>query len=663
MKLLILLFLHPLAYADDVWVGGFKTVGGGGGGGTNPNPLAAQFIPSLSYSGPSWFCGADQSTKIFQTGGNCGEYWSLTASTPSAVRNEWSGGQLCVMNAPSQLQNVSLEFSNLTNAQTGNVISSNTEASSLTPSYYQGNLVVMVETYTFISTPTVFGSTNPAYFQQYNVEIPDILIYTVDPYWHQKTNRKTITIQQGQNQCWWYDVFAGTGMPSGYYSGTAVLSTGATPSTVNPIATMVVAFELADATMSATATYPSFTTFGYGDLCTQSYGSNSTCNRLYAASTCGDTDTCARIVSRDGAAMALDHRWSAGYDVGGWTNATMEATFSELYSGNVSTRGFANPLLPGAHLTSVQVNGIGATSGADATTWNNDFTNNGYNTKSGMPFDYACDEPGSFTGCFNSCNATSPPIPCLVTTAYNTALTAGATGYISIMMPLINNWGGTRVNTVNWVNTASGGTRTAGGYSDCVSGAGTSGNGPCIGTFNGGNAVGTGDLHFGSPNPHIDGTAMANLHTWIGVAASSFTAQLNSTFTQCFTGTCGNAAGTDSTWGTKGMQYDGNGDETWVGAGTPSQIGVSTSVFLPTIRLKESRNGEQFAEYKTILNNSGQVNTWWTQLYTFYQDEQNVNENPYKTTLAYTGTYTKARQNLVCAIHQLKWGGGATCGW
>lgn len=621
------------------------------------NPLASQYIPSLTYSGPNWVCASDISTKVFQQGGSCADSWALTASTPSGVRNEVVSSQIHIINAPSLLQNVSISMTKLTHTQyASQVISTQTVSAT-------NNVVVYVSSYVYISTPSVSVSSQ-SYFGQWNVEIPDAMIPTIDPYYHQATTVMPLTVQAGFNQSFVYSIWVPSGIPSGYYSGSIFISTGSTPANATVVATVPVAFELFDATMPVTATYGSFNGVGYGDLCVQTWGNNNTCNR-YGKYNCPNSDVCTDIVAHDEAVWMLDHKWSAGGMNGsGHSFSTLQPIFDNIWRSSASAY-YINPILVGATMTSAQPESIGGSNNTTMTSFQVGFINNSYNNSLAMPFNYACDEPsgGGWSGCFTSMQAFTSTTTNLITSNYNNFLTQGATGTVSIMNTLVEdyNLNSNPTNTVAWVNVAPS-TRAFGYYSDCVSGANNDGTGPCNGTPGGGGGVGKGT---GYPNPHIDGRPVANrADQWV-MMRDTATFQLNSTATQCWatsTG-CGQVVGVNSVWTfATGMQYKGVGDENWLYPGGQFLSVGSTPTIVGSYRFDLEMAGEQDHEYWNILANNSQLPYAQTQLANWMSAEYKFNEDAYKGTNGFTGTITMARQNMGCKIHTLKWP-GASCGW
>lgn len=617
------------------------------------NPLASQFIPPLTPSAPAWIWTHDISTKPFQ---NSTAQGSLQTLKMSGLRNEEIYYQF-FLSAPSLLQNVYVSMTTPTDSHFGGTISTQTATSA-------GNCRIYLSSGVAIDTMSATGG-NGDYFGVSHALIPDPVIPFRDPYYNQLTNVNPRTIPSGFTQGYVIECFIPTGIASAYYAFNVLIATGASPGVVTNIATLPGAIEVFDSTMTVTPAMGMVNSTGYAAGCIQAYGgpTSSLC-APYRPDLCGTNGDCdAQVMAHDFSVYYLDHKMSiSGSNGSGQSAAGFDTVFGHLVDGTVSGT-YINTIIPGAKLTDLQAMFYGS-SLATANQWMTQF---GARTK---VFNYACDEPGTPPGgqwptCQTNMNNTvASGIGELITATFANFLVEGDTTTVTYMSPLGENLHGHGSDYTVWL--AASVNNFLGSYWDCISS-----NGYCIGGFTG---IGT-----GHPNPHIDGRPVNNAAIPISIAFSSGTFVLNSTIDQCWTDTTvGNSSGgcgSQSSAVQFGMQnfgeggagamlYAGQGDETWGYLGTSNWLGVSVStpIYVGSLRDLLFSYGIQYLDYRTILKANGKDSVFWTQLATWMTNDENFNQNA-DSNGSFSGTITSARANMGCAIHQIKWGGGATCGW
>ena len=298
-------------------------------------------------------------------------------------------------------------------------------------------------------------------------------------------------------------------------------------------------------------------------------------------------------------------------------------------------------ILPGAALSMVSINNITFT-GAEWQNYMTNFESNGwYNNQ--QPFYYLCDEPPN--GCSWATlisNATStrgfstPVMPNLVTTDIADATTNGAVNSIDLMTPIINNLWPTSGNLRSTYNTyLSGNTdsvpREIGTYEDCES-AGTCGNG----------TIGPSSTP-GWPNRHIDGYPVANRALEWMVYVDTVSYELYFAITCNSEADCG---GSVTVW-QNAYAFGCNGDGDLVYPSSPTIVTTSggTPIWVPTIRLKRYRDGEQDYEYLKKLASAGNSALIWTEINSWITSASNYTLTP--------SGLENARLVLGNAIHQL----------
>lgn len=627
------------------------------------DPLDASFIPNLTNTTPSWICGSDISTKVWQNTPNasCSDSWANPNVIVAGARNEVVYVQMHIINAPIALSNVSAKFSNLTHSEWGVQLTTDTPTN-------LGVLTVNVTTYTFISTATTRGAAgNTSYITQENYELPTTFMPDVDPDFQQRTNVMPLSVAQGNNQSFMAEFRIPTGIAAGYYGFNIYWSTGSSAANATVIGVQKGYLAVIDSTMSATSGIISYKGLGYNDLAVQTWGSNTTGNRFGIATP--DSDTGAQLIAQYEAEWLLSRKFSAGQiNVGAWPFSTLQPIFDNLLGGAPNGT-YRNPRIPGAKLTMVQPGSIGSSSFATASSWVSGYTSNGYTNDIKHPIiAYNCDEPsgGTWAGtCFPSQTGVSGAGTFnLITQNITNVTIQGSSGTLNVMITIIEDFTSTnKTNSATWVSNSPT-TRSWGMYSDCESGSNASiggspnpgdGTGPCLGTKNGGSAVGAGNS---LPAPHDDAYPAANFADFGVIMANANTGHLTSTISQCWatsTG-CGQTIGIDSMWKPGGRQYDGNGDENGAMPGTPTQIGVSTPIILGTFPLIIQSYGIQVTDLYNNLVSNGQSTEAANALATWYTNETTFNMNALAATGSFTGSIASFNHRILCDNHKLKWG-------
>lgn len=560
-------------------------------GGAATDPLSNQFFPTIDTSTsdyPSYIKMTDDMYKVLQSS-PLDSGWTNWL-TLYGMQNEMVSFQVHVRPTLA-ISSLTITLSNLTNAQTGTVISSATT-----------DVIGYREYFTPVSTISSRGAA----YMQVQGNYPDALIPAIDPYYHQTTNAWPTSVSSNTTQSAWFDVHIPTSAPSGYYLGTVTVSSGSVVLSTMPVVVAAWAW-----IMPSTATLGMVGSgFGYNVMCDVSYGGTGNCGNYPGSG--GGSDGANTMQWIDGTVQMLDNRYGIDYP----SNIYPESGSFSSYVTNIGplisgTQAHVKGILPGAALPIVAINNITFTSGE----WQNYVTNfhsNGWDTNTPYykPFYYLCDEPPS--GCSWStliANSTTtrtfstPVIPNLVTTDMADALTNGATNEIDWMTPIINNLaptsGDLRYTYNTWLSTnVYGVTRRIGSYNDCES-AGTCGDG----------TIGPSSTP-AWPNRHIDGFPVANRAMEWMMFKDTVSYELYFSVDCNATSDCG---GNVSVW-QNAYQFGCNGDGSIVYPSSPTVVAVSTPIWVPTMRLKYYRDGEQDYEYMNKLANDGKSALVWTEI-------------------------------------------------
>jgi hypothetical protein len=549
------------------------------------DPLATQLKPSIDmnpsdYPANIWV--TDGMSKVHQDSGSAGAVkWSILY----AAQNEFESFQIHEQATASPITLNNVTVTDLVNAQTGTHIAAST------------NIFVYREAYLNITSPSDVYATTGYY--------PDILIPTVDPYYHQARTAFPVTIAANQNQSVWIDVLVPTTAPSGYYVGTATVTNGGATYATLPILLAVWNFSL-PSTPTLVTSYSAELT----GMCLQAYGSLAGCNVFPGAG--GSSTTAKELTSVDEAKLLLDHRITKA-DVVELAPTTNDFThFDSMYGALMN--GTANNILSGAQLNSIYYFPAGISiNTTNLQRWVTHFNANGWLPRLSA---YTCDEPPS--GCnwsdlqtaYNSTQAVTPAVPTLVASPgiyrmINQSVLADD-AYINIFTPYIYDMESkTLTNQRSTYNSwlASGSTRVLWMYQSCASSGGPNNGGACVKNLQG-------DSSSTWPSVFIDSTPVRNrIFEWMSYLYN-VSGELYYDIDYCWEFTtdhctsAGNGVTLNDPW-TSIYAFGNNGDGTVIYPGTPAKIGGTTPVPIPSIRLKLIRDGIEDYEYMIMLRNSG----------------------------------------------------------
>lgn len=586
------------------------------------DPLSSSNMPAIDTNPadyPSNIWVTDTMQKVRQDAGSPGAvHWGTFYGT----QNEFVDFQIHVRAPAGGLPNLVISSSDFVNSKTATTISA---AST--------NIIVYREAYINVNTRvTSVAST----FYNALGYYPDALIPTVDPYHGQTTNAWPFNVAPNQNQSAWVDVHIPANAPSGYYLGSVAVKSGSAVLATLPIVIGVWQWPKGGY-MPSTASLASFTTTSWADMCIQAYGGYSACGAYPGSG--GSADQAITLTLVDYATTMLDHRISAANPI--YPPYMTDFTGLEKYYGPL-LNGSAATILPGAKLTTAS---YAPGSLSYIQNWMTEFTNKGWlpNTL----FNYNCDEPPA--GCawsgINTKTATlrasTPPMPSLVTTNLTNATANGVLNGIDIMVPIINDLdpqGGSLQRSAynTWLAGNTGPKRLLWSYQSCSS-SGTCSNG----TVGGSQAT--------WPNYDIDGTPAANrAMEWMSFR-NGVSGELYYNTTGCWQGNSCGVIPSDPWVGQ--YNFGGWGDGNLSYPGIPAKVGAGVTIpfWVPSIRIKQIRDGMQDYEYLTALTAAGQgaivsaqISSWIT------------SSSSFETTGA---GLQKARAAMGQALHQLSYTG------
>jgi Domain of unknown function (DUF4091) len=628
------------------------------------DPLSPTFLPSIDTKAadyPSNIWITDTMQKIRQDSGAPGaQHWGTFYGT----QNEFVDFQVHVQAPAGGYSGLSVTTSDFVNSQTGTHISGSST-----------NIIVYREAYVHIQgfpsnnqqDSAVPGGANfNTYYGGALGYYPDILIPTVDPYWHQTTNAWPFNVGAGKNQSAWIDVLIPSNAPAGYYLGTVTVKNGTTVLAAMPVIIAVWQWPNSGSMPSTPTLTASLGSWTYDGLCTQmyspAYGGNYSCAAYPGSS--GGSDGGVAETWLDASVIAKDHRYNMGSQQnmfpqsGSFTNWV--GYIGPLMNGTCNLHGGAGttcPLLAGSKQTTKTIDFLSAASASVWSNWQTNFIANGWGSAGTLPlFDGLMDEPHTATQ-FSTLvtNATtrhgflSPGIPEMVTTdiffgqgnqiAANTFSTTACgsssciQNAIDILVPAINvleQMGGPIQPLSSYKTWLSGSTdripRRWWSYQACSS-AGTCSDGVP-------GPAPAGSPYVGWPNYNVDGKPAAHrAMEWLTFLHGQ-TGELYYAADVCNTvsyhPSCVPGGVTWDPW--NGIYYSGGwGDGTLVYAGGVQSgainymgPGVTTPIILPSVRLKDIRDGVQDYEYLHALTGAGQgtfvqtqIATWITNSYTF----------------------------------------------
>jgi hypothetical protein len=553
------------------------------------DPLDPAYRPNIdtdphNYPGNVWV--TDSMQKVHSDTGNPGSlHWAIL----SAARNEFADFQVHVQ-AGAQPMSLTVTVSDLVNGRTGTAIS------------HRSNIVVYRETYMDITTRSNANGTLGL--------IPDILIPTIDPYYHQARNAFPYAVAAHENQSTWIDVLVPPRAPSGYYSGTVTMSDGGVT-----LATLPVLLSVWNFTLPSTATLrTAFRLTGYG-LCVQAYGSELNCGAYPKAD--GNWVLGVDLSHIDQAVMFLDHRISLSNVIfntpynNDWTSANR--LYGPLLNGTAAN---TVTMLSAAQLTNIEFNGGG---NATRQQWATNFLGQGWTAKL---YDYTCDEPPENCSWADihskavAARSVAPPMPAMVTTSINRATVNKVLSSIDILAPVVDQMDGVssanqRSSYSTWL--ANGGHRLW-WYQSCDEASTCSDGRP-----------GGAEQTYG--NYMIDSTPVRNrVFQWLAYMYGIET-ELYYYTDYCWSVSCGYPARTSDPWKSIYV-FGGNGDGTLEYPGTPARIGGTISIPLPSIRLKLIRDGMQDYEYLMALDKAGYGNFARTTVRSFITNAYRFDNNP-----------------------------------
>jgi Domain of unknown function (DUF4091) len=516
-----------------------------------------------------------------------------------------------------------------------------------------GTCVVYRESSMNVTTQTALGST----FYMKTGLYPDRLIPAVDPYWGQTTNAWPFTVPASNNQSAWIDVLPPIGALSGYYLGSVVVQTGCPGSCVtistNPVTIGVVSW-LGGTGMPSTTTLRAHAGQWSQSGCVLFYnadGSSSDTTACDPYPDGGTPTTSTQQIWEDATLFMKDHRFAAGGYADLFPDAGSFTPYVTLISPNMNGTcrhsGTYCPLLVGAkqRTSDIIASGFNFTS-AIFSNFQTGFDGQSWGTAGTLPLDdYLFDEPHGASWTTLVTNGSTrhswlaPSIEEMVTANIADATSNSALSDIDILSPLISDMepvaasgtGSLTRSTYNtWLSTTSmncgGGANQACGpravweYQSCT----------MVGTCTN-NSIGVGANTY--PNLSVDGKPAAN-------RAMEWLDYINSVSGELYYGQdiCWNpGAGVGANCGSPtnpcvSVQYSGQwGDGNLIYPGSINAssacyvgAGVTTPIFLPSVRLKHMRDGMQDYEILNVLNNNGQggfINTtispWIRNSYTF----------------------------------------------
>ena len=586
------------------------------------DPLGGAYAPSIDtncahsqYASNIWLTNTMQ--KIRQDSGSPAS--NACYLTVYSTQNEFADFQVHFHDTGSGTANLSVTVSNFVQSA----------PSSFTISASGTDVIVYREAYMNVAQVTATAAT----FYNATGYYPDILIPTVDPYYGQTTNAWPFTVSAGQNQSAWVDVHIPSNAPSGYYSGTVTVKSGTTTLATMPVVLAVWQWPSAGY-MPSTSSLPTATGVGGQDMCNQAYGSYAACTAYPGASGSADRGETLSLVDMN--VLMLDHRISATnpiYPAPTTNFSGLETYWEPLFDGTPAN---THTILSGAQSTAIR----GVNLNTYGSNWITEFQAKGWLSRL---FSYSCDEPPN--GCAWSAINTNaailhgftPLIPALVTVSLANATTNNVQNSIDTMVVLlsqmepVNGSGLLRSTYDSWLAGSSGPTRRLWSYLSCST------SGTCTNGISGGSA-------YSYPNYDIDGKPSANrANEWMTYLHNQ-TGELYYDLTYCWTSsTC------SSSW-TSVYAFGENGAGALLYPGLSTNIGVETPVYLPSVRLKNWRDGMQDYEYLNVLAIHGksalvatQVSSWITNSYTFETSGSGL---------------TAARTALGTAMHQLTYGGG-----
>lgn len=563
------------------------------------------------------------------------------------------------------------------------------------------DILVYKEAYINVTTTSLINASNtPTYLNIMQAapgvattgKIPDPLIPTIDPYFHQTTNAFPATVSASNNQSAWIDVHIPPAAPSGYYKGTVTVSSGCTGTypgagctTIATIPIIIAVWQWPNAGhMPSTATLQ--TVHGLQDsICAGFAGGNgydTNCGNSIPAAA-GSASTAQTLIKQWMTVLYLDHRLE-DFQPDGLSSVATYWTGS--FNGTTNTcTGCANTILPGAKLNISGWNNDGGTQQQ----WMTQFHTNSWP----LPNWYeGHDEPttqGAWTTIYNdavTAHSLTPSMQILSTTSFRSIsefsrmpTAAGQTAVCGTATCLTNSVDIIVSNVVDMINTEY---ANLSAYQTFLAGTSNIGTGPprkwfsyeaCDSTQCGAYTGSAAPFNLEGDNYTLDTTPISHrVINWFDMYAGQ-TGDLYFSEAICWYAS-GLTCGTNDPWAS--VDYGGtNGDGTLVYPGrttsntsgfSTGNLGISTPILVPSLRLKHLRDGSQDYEYMTILKAKGQGAAVTAAINSFMHtgapsgtlDAWSFNNTQAPVAGVFTSDLPDARITLGTTLHQLSYSTG-----
>jgi hypothetical protein len=399
----------------------------------------------------------------------------------------------------------------------------------------------------------------------------------------------------------------------GLYVASVTVKDGAKTIAIIPVSLTVWAFAL-----PSTATLKSAFGLSWDGLCLQAYGGYANCAEYPGSG--GDSDRALELMKVSQASLLLDHRVTVSQAVYvgppsiEWSH--FNATYGPLLNGTAGT------LLSGAKLTTLQF-APAAEYYLKSTViqdWVSNFSSSGWLNQL---FHYTCDEPPN--GCSwaealsyeQTVHSASTHMKTLITTDLALATPHNLLADLNILTPVVN------------LMEPQGGANQRSSYNSWLTGANKhlwwyqacSEHGSCS------NGV-VGPASATWPSYMVDATPVRNrVFQWLAFL-DQIEAELYYQIDYCWViAACGGESNASAPWNSV-YAFGGNGDGTLIYPGTPARIGGTTPIAVPSIRLKQIRDGMQDFEYLNALSKAGQDKFARSVAATFITNAYTFNNNP-----------------------------------
>lgn len=645
------------------------------------DPLNSAYKPAVDcnvadYPNFILASGADAKLKQTDTLSALGSYGSI-CPTIYGTQNEFIQEQIHVFGGASGITNLSVAVSNLCKT-TGPGTNSCISAAST-------DIIVYREYY--MNLPHLSGNAaNPSLYPSPGL-FPDAIVPAKDPYYHQTTNGFPVNVSANQMQSVWIDVHVPPSAASGFYSGTITVSGNGGTLAVLPAVYGVWQWPASQGGQmpSTSGLLSDFRFTVTGGFCKPAYpnGTQFNCPN-YPGGGVDQAET-------DGAILILDHRISLsnfpqessslfpGVN-NSWT--TYDALIGPLMNG---TTGHVPGILVGAKLTTIETSCTTLPCTAtERTNFFNHFTANGWFNR--LSF-YLADEPGgvltageplrggngaatqcgnstftesaiwtAITNCSALFHAFSPPYTNSITSNLTLITHENCTSCTDWLTANEQNWDDP-FNSLGYPNGIEPGYPAWASGNCCGAGSPPRKWGFYETCSNVNNCGGTNSwLQAGAAysygNFNIDGRPVPNRSfPWMMFfrgATYSLYYSMDGQF----------IAGNTSLW-SNNEAFNGFGEGDFLYACQATQCGVTTPLWIPSIRLKLLRDGYQDWEYLNLLTSMGQGALVQQQLSCWITNNFTFNENPNTPSGSFTCDLEDARQTLGNAMQALTFGNPA----